>query len=164
MSYLVALFTRSHALWRVIMNVHSWPFFSHALSRFATPLFVKLVQCHVVRGCSFHVVTHCHASSVITSGNSWPFFFTRRSCWCFITHGHSFSRVVTLSHAWPHFVPFLYSLLNLFLPFRSFAIFTLSRIITLCHALSRVMVEWSLLTVGCYVSHPYPCIFTRGHP
>jgi hypothetical protein len=140
---------------------HTWSVFlavSHACSRIVTLrhhslLFVLLVQYRVVFGCSFHVVTHCHAvmrshalPCVIINFHSWS-FFSRLSLLLIFHHIWSLSlTVVTLSHALPRFVPLIYPLLRLFLPSRSLLRF--SR----CRALSRVM----MVTLGRCLSRLSP--------
>jgi hypothetical protein len=87
----------------------------HAWSRTVTLLphsllFVKLAQCQVIFGCSFHVLTHFHTLSwMVTLG---LFSHVCHSCWCFIAHGLAFLRLVTLGHALPRFATILFYLLS----------------------------------------------------
>jgi hypothetical protein len=145
--------TRSHALSRVIINGDSWPFFSrlspllmfhYTWSRFftvghASPhslLFVKLVQCQVVFGCSFHIFARYHQSTLGL------FSHVCLSCWCFITHGHAFSRLVTLDHLFVTLRPILYYLLSYFSArLYLVALLTLSPFVTHSHALSLVIMN-----------------------
>jgi hypothetical protein len=65
-SYTASIFrliTRDHDLSPIVMLRHR------------SLLFVKLFQCQVVFGCSFHIFTRSHAlSRIIINGHPWPFF------------------------------------------------------------------------------------------
>jgi hypothetical protein len=80
------------------------------------------------------------------------------TCWCFITHGRTFSRLFTLGHAWSRIVTdpyFFLRYINSILTF--FALFTLSSIFTSIHALSRIVTRNCLervLSLGpCHACH-----------
>jgi hypothetical protein len=59
--------------------------------------------------------------------------------------------------------PILYSLLRFSYQVVAFCV---SHVVTHSQALSQIVTfydKWSFLAVGCNVSHPASCIFTRGH-
>jgi hypothetical protein len=125
----------------IVSCLRSW-------SRFVThchvslPFFIvfKLVQCQVVFSCSFHVVTHCHALSIVIMNVILVFFYVCYSFLCFIIHGHI---ILMVGHALIYLCQLVFG-----------CSFTLLCIVTRSHALPRIVCydEWSLLDYGCHVS------------
>jgi hypothetical protein len=110
-------------------------------------LFVKLVQCQLVFGFSFHVVTQSRVVTLFANCDS-AFFLT--SVTLLDVSFQMFSRLVTLGHELSLFATLLYCLLSWFSVISYLvALFTLSRIFRRSHVLS------------CFIRMVTPCIFSH---